>query len=266
MVSTDSSEVPEYAARLRLDGRNFIVVGAGQGIGRQTCHALAQQGAQLLCVDTVESLANEVAAEVGAIAATCDARDREQVEGAVAEAEQRFGRIDGLVDIVGVAHTLDILDAGDDELDERLGLVFRHAYLFSTIAGRRMVDTGGGTMTFVASVSGLRSSPRHAVYGAFKAALMSWVRSLAVELGPRNIRANAVAPGMVWTPRVSAILGDEGRKGTEAVTPIRRMAGPSDIAGAILYLVSDLARCVSGHTVVVDGGATAKFPYAMGED
>jgi NAD(P)-dependent dehydrogenase (short-subunit alcohol dehydrogenase family) len=94
---------------------------------------------------------------------------------------------------------------------------------------------------------------------------MALVRSGAVELGPLGVRVNAVAPGVVWTPRVSAYLGDEGRARNEANAPLRRVAQPSDIAAAILFLASDLAGYVNGQTLVVDGGVSAKFPYPMGD-
>jgi NAD(P)-dependent dehydrogenase (short-subunit alcohol dehydrogenase family) len=123
--------------------------------------------------------------------------------------------------------------------------------------------TDGGSMVFVASVSGIFSAPRHAAYGAAKAGLMSWVRSLAVELGPKGIRVNAVAPGAVWTPRISKLLGDKGREQQSRNAPLGRVAEPKDIASAILFLSSDLAGYVTGQTLVVDGGVGVKFPYPM---
>jgi NAD(P)-dependent dehydrogenase (short-subunit alcohol dehydrogenase family) len=122
---------------------------------------------------------------------------------------------------------------------------------------------GGGTMTFVASVSGFTSAPRHAAYGAAKAALMALVKSAAVELGPKGIRVNAVAPGVVWTPRVSAFLGEAGKERNSANAPLRRVAQTANIASALLFFTSDLAGYVSGQTLVVDGGVSAKFPYPM---
>ena len=92
---------------------------------------------------------------------------------------------------------------------------------------------------------------------------MSLVRTGAVELGPSGIRVNAVAPGVVWTPRVSAFLGDEGARATVVNTPLRRVAQPADIAAALLFLASDLAAYVTGQTLSVDGGVGAKFPYPM---
>jgi NAD(P)-dependent dehydrogenase (short-subunit alcohol dehydrogenase family) len=128
-----------------------------------------------------------------------------------------------------------------------------------------MAATGGGSMVFVASVSGLQSAPMHSAYGVAKAGLMSLVRSAAVELGPRNIRVNAVAPGVVWTPRVSGYLGEEGRQKNAENAPLRRVALPADIASAILFLTSDLSSYVTGQTLVVDGGVTAKFGWPMPE-
>ena len=95
---------------------------------------------------------------------------------------------------------------------------------------------------------------------------MSLTRTAAVELGPAGVRVNAVAPGVVWTPRVSVFLGDEGRARNEANAPLRRIASTSDIAAAILFLCSDLAGFVTGQTLVVDGGVSAKFPYPMAEE
>ena len=124
---------------------------------------------------------------------------------------------------------------------------------------RGSVKRGG----FVASVSGIFSAPRHAAYGAAKAGLMSWVRSLAVELGPSGVRVNAVAPGMVWTPRVSGLIGARGRALVEERTPLRRMGEPVDFASAVLFFSTDLSSFVTGQTLVVDGGITNSFAYPM---
>jgi NAD(P)-dependent dehydrogenase (short-subunit alcohol dehydrogenase family) len=263
VTSPDDTEVPSYPDLLRLEGRGFVVVGAGQGIGRQACHALAQAGASLVCVEVDEGLAIQIADEVGGTACIADARDRGDVERAVSEAISALGRVHGMVDIVGMARYLDALSTSDEDWDWTFGMVLRHAFLFSQAVGKHMTEAGGGVMTFVASVSGITSAPRHAAYGAAKAGLMSWVRSLAVELGPSGVRTNAVAPGVVWTPRVSGYLGDKGRALQSRNAPLGRVALPADIAAAILYLSSDLASYVNGQTLVVDGGVGVKFPYPM---
>jgi NAD(P)-dependent dehydrogenase (short-subunit alcohol dehydrogenase family) len=263
VTSTDDSPVPDYPGLLRLDGRGFVVVGAGQGIGRQATHALAQAGARVFCIDNQEALAKEIADEVGGIAWVADARDRAEVENTVDEAERQLGRIHGLVDIVGMAKYIDAVETTDEDWDWTFGMVLRHAFLFAQAAGKSMANNGGGSMVFVASVSGIFSAPRHAAYGAAKAGLMSWVRSLAVELGPSKVRVNAVAPGMVWTPRISQLVPEELKHKNEDNTPLRRVAIPADIASALLFFASDLSDYVSGQTLVVDGGVGVKFPYPM---
>lgn len=264
MTRTDDSAVPDYPGRLRLDGRGFIVLGAGQGIGRQASHALASVGANLVTVDLDPDLAADIAGEVGGTPWSGDATKREDVERLFGEAADAFGgRVDGFVDIIGMAQYMGLLDIDDDLWEWHQNIVLRHAYLALQVGGKAMVETGGGTMTFVASVSGISSAPLHAAYGVAKAGLMSLVRSAAVELGPRGLRVNAVAPGMVWTPRVSAYVGEEGRNKNIENTPLRRVALPEDIASALLFLCSDLSSYVNGQTLVVDGGVGVKFPYPM---
>ena len=262
MTSTDDTPVPSFIDLARLDGRGFVVVGAGQGIGRQTSHALAQAGAKLFLIDNQQELAKEIADEVKGTPWVADARDRADVDRAIKEAKKALGRVHGLVDIVGMAKWGEILAVSDEDWDWTFGMVLRHAFLFSQAAGKAMAEDGGGVMTFVASVSGITSAPKHAPYGAAKAGLMSWVRTLAVELGPQNIRANAVAPGFVWTPRISQLIDEQGKKRSEANVPLGRVALPHDIASAILFLSSDLASYVNGVTLIVDGGVEAKFGYA----
>ena len=263
MTRTDDTSVPDFPGRLRLDGKGAVLVGAGTGMGRQTAHALSQAGATVLCVDIDPELAKEIAEEVGGIPWAGDATDRGEVERLLADARAALGRVTTLVDIVGMSRYHDLVDCDDEQWDWHFRIVLRHAHLLSQLFGRELAATGGGTMTFVASVSGLTAAPRHAAYGAAKAGLMSLVRSAAVELGPSGVRANAVAPGVVWTPRVSGYLGEPGRERNAANAPLRRVAETSDIAGPLLFLSSDLSAYVTGQTLVVDGGVGVKFPYPM---
>ncbi len=265
MTSTDDSPVPDYPGLLRLDGRRFVVIGAGQGIGRQSVHTLASVGAHVACVDLDGGRAEEVAGEVGGVPVVGDATTRSGATQIFAEATARLGGLDGVVDIVGMARYATLLELADEDWDWHFDIVLRHAYLTTQLAGRVLAAGSGGVLAFVASVSGLTSAPRHAAYGAAKAGLMALVRSAAVELGPAGVRVNAVAPGVVWTPRVSAFLGEEGRARNVANTPLRRVALPADIAAPLLFLCSDLATYVSGQTLVVDGGVGAKFPYPMAD-
>jgi NAD(P)-dependent dehydrogenase (short-subunit alcohol dehydrogenase family) len=274
MTRTDDTEVPDYPGLLRLDGRRFVVIGAGQGIGRQASHALAQAGARLVVVDKDPDLAADIAKEVDATPWSGDATDRDEVARLASSATEALGGIDGLVDIIGMAQYASLLDTNDELWEWEHDICLRHAWLAMQHLGREMVsDSGtggtggpGGAMVFVASVSGMTSAPMHAAYGAFKAGLIGLVRSAAVELGPLGFRVNAVAPGVVWTPRVSAYLGEEGRQRNAENAPVRRVALPADIAAALLFLASDLSGYVNGQTLVVDGGVGVKFPYPLPED
>jgi NAD(P)-dependent dehydrogenase (short-subunit alcohol dehydrogenase family) len=265
MTKADDSEVPDYAGMLRLDGRKYVVIGAGQGMGRQAAHALTANGAQVLCVDVEQDRADDIAAELGsgAVPWVGDVTTREGSKQLFADAATSLGSLDGVVDIVGMAQYADLTELTDELWDWHFDICLRHAWMAMQYAAPLLRANGGGTMTFVASVSGLTSAPRHAAYGAAKAGLMALVKSAAVELGPDNIRVNAVAPGVVWTPRVSAFLGEEGKARNAANAPLQRVALPTNIASALLFFTSDLAAYVSGQTLVVDGAVGAKFPYPM---
>jgi NAD(P)-dependent dehydrogenase (short-subunit alcohol dehydrogenase family) len=264
MTSADDSQVPDYLARLRFSDKLFVVLGAGQGIGRQTAHALHQAGARLVLVDRDDTLAREVAAEVDGEAITADITRREDVERIFQETADQ-GAISGVIDIVGVSHFSNLVDTTDEIWEQTFDLVLKHVFFVIQIAGPVLSSIGQGVLTFVSSISGLTSSPQHGAYGAAKAGLMSLVRTAAVELGPTGVRVNAVAPGGVLTPRMLPKLGEEGKRMTESVIPLRRMAVPSDIASALLFLSSELASFISGQVLVVDGGGHVNYPYSYQE-
>ncbi|MEB8336163.1 SDR family NAD(P)-dependent oxidoreductase [Streptomyces endophyticus] len=264
MTATDPSPVPRYPDLLRLDRRNLVVVGAGQGMGRQTSHALAQCGAHVVCVDIDKTRAEEIADEVGGVPWCGDVTREREVERLVAESTAALGGpLSGFVDIVGLAEWVGALDMTEDTWDAQFDICLRHAYLLGRHIGRHLVDSGTqGTMVFIASVHGLTASVRHGAYGAAKAGLISWVRTLGDELGGHGIRVNAIAPGAILTPRLMAANPGETRRNTTSdLIPLGRMGLPMDIASAALFLSCGLSGYVTGQTVVVDGGVTIKDPF-----
>ncbi|MBM9464065.1 SDR family oxidoreductase [Aeromicrobium sp. YIM 150415] len=247
---------------LRLDGGVHVVLGAGFGIGYQISQALASVGATVVCVDRDADRAEKVAAEIDGIAWTGDITDRSTMRGLFEFIDERCGRLDGVVDIVGLARYKAMIDLTDDDWDFHEQMVIRHAYLALEYSARYWQRTGtSGSVTFVASVAGMTSSPKTSAYGAYKAALMSLVRTAAVELGPDGIRVNAVAPGVVRTPRQQDNPKWTGEllESNISKTPLRKLAYPSDVAGVLLFLSSQLAGHVTGQSIIVDGGNSTVF-------
>ncbi|MFC3172716.1 SDR family NAD(P)-dependent oxidoreductase [Novosphingobium bradum] len=264
MALTDETAVPDYASLLRLDGRGVVVLGAGQGIGRQAAHACAALGARVACIDAAPDRAESVAAEVGGVAFAADVTDRAAVDRVLGEAAAALGRMDAMIDIIGMPKYIPILDLTDEDWDFQFDLSLRQAFYAMRAAGRIMRASGGGAMAFVSSISGTTGAPRHAPYGAAKAGLDSLVRSAGNELARHGIRVNAAAPGLTWTPRISASLDAEALAPALKSIPLRRPGQPADIAGTLLFLISDLSAYITGQTIIVDGGATTGFPIALG--
>jgi NAD(P)-dependent dehydrogenase (short-subunit alcohol dehydrogenase family) len=250
--------VPDFTALGRLDGRGTIVIGAGQGIGRHTAHALHAAGAQVAIVDVNPELARELASEVEGIAVTADVRHEVEIQHALDTAVAAFGRVHAVVDIVGIGKFAPILDLTDTDWTDSYDTDFRHVTHVVRVMGRYLAGQGAGSMVFIGSISGLVSAPNHAAYGSFKAALHSVVHTAGFELATANVRVNAVAPGQTATPRVLAQLRDLERVGVLGGLPQAR-----DIGAAAYFLCPDLSRLVAGQCLVVDAGQTLAYPVEV---
>jgi NAD(P)-dependent dehydrogenase (short-subunit alcohol dehydrogenase family) len=244
----------DYTAALRLDGRGYVVLGAGQGIGRAVSEALAGQGAQVLCVDRDKALADEAARATGGIAEAADILS----ETALARVFQRAGSLfgtsfGGFVDIVGMADLRPITAFTETEWDCQFSLIVRHAF-FALKHAAPYFTREGGTAVYVSSVAGLRSFANQAVYGAAKAALNHFIATAGLEFGPKGVRVNGVAPGLTLTPRIRTVLPQARLDDLASAIPLRRHGTPEDIAAAILFLSSSLSRQMTGVVLPVDGG------------
>jgi len=253
-----------------LNGKTYVVAGAGGGgIGSAVCRMLVDAGARVVALDVDEVRLGDAAA-IGASVEphVCDVRDPAAVERACAHTDH----LDGLVHVAG-GMRLDQWAATSDVpltvFDDVLALNLRAAFVTSQVAARRLERSGrGGAIVHLASIAGLSAMPFGAAYATAKAALLALTRTQAVEWGRHGIRVNAVAAGSVTTPknaRETASAG-EGERTAHHVIPLQRRTTPDDIAGAVLYLCSDLARFVTGHTLVVDGGSSVRPSFLDDDD
>jgi NAD(P)-dependent dehydrogenase (short-subunit alcohol dehydrogenase family) len=255
-MDTDPDAVPLYPEMLSLKNRGFVVLGSGAGMGRHVCHALTQAGARVLCVDHDKDLVERIAGEVNGLPYVADLTKEAEVEGVFAEAFRIFGeRFAGFVDIVGVAIIRSLRDTDEHQWLTSFQLVLHHAYLAMRIGAPYLARNGGGAITVVGSISGMLAFKRQVAYGVGKAALHQLVRAVAHEFAGDGIRVNSVAPGFVNTPTLRAKLSPCDWTKIDASIPMGRAAKSSDIAAAILFLQSDLARYVTGNIMILDGGS-----------
>jgi NAD(P)-dependent dehydrogenase (short-subunit alcohol dehydrogenase family) len=250
----DVAHPTDYLSLLSLKGRGFVVLGAGQGIGEQSAHALAQAGAKLLCVDSDAGRAEAISRAVDAHACVADVTKRNDVARIFKEARAALGAVHGVVDIVGVARLKALADFSDEEWDWQFSIILRHAFLTLQYGAAAIAEAGGGTLTFVGSLAGTRSVRKQVAYGTAKAALHHLVRGAAQELASQHIRVNAIAPGFIRTPRLEQLLSSEQWHEIEGHIPLGNAARPAEIAGPILFLASDLSSHVTGQILAVDGG------------
>jgi 3-oxoacyl-[acyl-carrier protein] reductase len=251
-------------AMRRLEGQVAIVTGGARGIGAAIGSRLAAEGGTVVLVDRDPSV--EKAAEAiriagrAAEAVTADVTDEAAVDGLVADAAARHGRLDVLVNNAGVTRDNLIFKLEEDEWDTVLDVNLKSAFLCCRAAQRVMVEARRGAIVSLSSRSALGNRGQ-ANYSAAKAGIRALTSTLALELGPFGIRTNAVAPGYIATEMTDATarrLGldpQEHRTKAAEATPLRRVGTPEDVASVVAFLASDDAAYVSGQTIEINGGA-----------
>jgi NAD(P)-dependent dehydrogenase (short-subunit alcohol dehydrogenase family) len=244
----------------RLDGMQAVVTGAGSGLGQGAALALAEAGAAVVLVGRTQATLDATHAAIvdqGGEATTlvCDVTDAGQVKAGI----EGLPRIDVLVNNAGRNIPEDFLEVSEEHLDRIITLNVKGAFLVAQAAARRMVAAGGGSIVNISSQMGHVGYPRRSVYCMSKHAIEGLTKALAVELAPQGIRVNSVAPTFAETPMTRPFFEDRGfRDAVLSQIPIGRLAKVEDVTGAIVFLASPAAAMITGTSLLVDGGWTAR--------
>ncbi len=244
-------------------GRVAIVTGSTRGIGRAIAEFYARAGAKVVISSRKQEACNEVAAELEAaghevLAVPCHVGRKEDLQTLVDRTMAKWGRIDILVCNAATNPTYGPLsELSDEAWDKIMETNVRGTFWLCNMVLPLMAQNGGGSVILLSSIAGLRASTNIGAYGVSKAAEAGLARNLAAEWGPKNIRVNAIAPGLVKTDFARALWEDPVRlERAQNATPLRRIGEPEDIAGVALFLASDASAYVTGHILVADGGET----------
>jgi NAD(P)-dependent dehydrogenase (short-subunit alcohol dehydrogenase family) len=251
--------------RFDLTGQMALVTGAARGLGRAISIALAQAGA-----DVALGLRN--VKEHGALTAEIEALDREalplqmemtnldQIRHAVDAVVAKWGRLDILVNNAGVAPENPAENVREEDFDLTLAVNLKGTFFASQAAGRVMIPQNGGCIINMSSQAGFAALPTESVYCMTKAAVSHLTKCLAVEWGKYNIRVNAVAPTFIDTPGTTPALSDPDFRADviERIAALHRIGEPVEVAGAVVFLASPAASLITGHTLLIDGGWTAR--------
>ena len=257
-----------------LKGKVAIVTGAGQGIGKTIALTFAEAGADLVIVDIDRVSAKSTAQEIidmgrNALALAVNVCDRKQVDSMTRRALKRFKRIDVSIHNAGGGYpTKPVLDMSEEEWDRSITLNLKSAFLCCKAIGKIMAKQKGGSIINMSSMAGFGPYPLGANYASAKAGVKNLTENLAVELGPYNIRVNALAPGPVETPTIAEYYTEhpEVKEQRLKSIPLKRIALPEDIANVALFLASDASAYVSGQTILINGAlATFVTPQLIKE-
>jgi 3-oxoacyl-[acyl-carrier protein] reductase len=233
-----------------LEGKNALVTGASKGIGRAIALELGRAGASVVVhYNSGREEAEAVAAEIGGRAAQADVSDPDAARALVEDA----GELDVLVNNAGLTRDGLIARMPDDDWETVLRTNLFGAFYTCRAAARGMMRRRSGAIVNVSSIVGVHGNPGQTNYGASKAGLIGFTKSLARELGSRGVRANVLAPGYVTT-QLTEVLPDEAKAAMLANTPLGRLGSPEDVARAVRFLVADEASFITGEVLLVDGG------------
>lgn len=249
----------------RFDGRSVVVTGAASGIGEATARGIVREGGRVVIADLQAERGAALARELGpaAVFHQTDVSIEDDIAGAVAAAQREFGALYGMVNNAGIIGAVgSIMETSAEAFDHTMAILSRAVFLGIKHAGRAIRQSGRGAIVSTASTAGVAGGLGPHVYTMAKHGVIGLTKSAACEMAPLGIRVNAVAPGNTVTDMTSALIGGDpanheaATRAIAAVSPLGIAGVPDDIANAILFLLSDDARYVTGQTLVVDAGQT----------
>jgi 3-oxoacyl-[acyl-carrier protein] reductase len=245
---------------MNFEGKVAIVTGASRGIGRAIAVELCRRGADVVLVGRDQAALDETAQHCtgerpGAVAivAIADVTDAGAMDRVVAEAMERLGRVDFAIANAGQSVDALLLRLKPEVIDQMLSVNLKSAFSLCSAVVKPMMKQRAGAIVLVSSIVGLTGNAGQAAYAASKAGLLALAKSLAKELGSRNIRVNAVAPGLIDTA-MTHDLPDAAKEALVKASALGRAGRPEDVSGVVAFLCSDSAAYVTGQTIVVDGG------------
>lgn len=244
-----------------LTGKVAIVTGSSRGIGRAIAEMFAKAGAKVVVssrtAEACASVAEAIRAEGGeVIVVPCHIGKKDQLRGLVEATLAEWGRIDVLICNAAINPVYGPMsELTEEAFDKIMGTNVRSTWQLCQMVLPGMAAQGGGAVVLLSSIAGIRGNAVIGAYGISKAAEAALARNLAVEWGPKNVRINALAPGLVKTDFARALWEDPERlERAETQTPLRRIGTPEDIAGTALFLACDASAYVTGQTIIADGG------------
>jgi len=257
--------MPNQLPDFRLDGKTALVTGAARGLGRAISLALAAAGADVALGLRDKSADSGLSAEIEklgrrALPLQMNVMRPDQITRAIDSTLAHFGKLDILVNNAGGGFTNLALDVPEHEFDDTLTINLKSTFFASQAAARVMKRQGGGCIINMSSQAGYAALPTESVYCASKAAISHLTKCLAVEWGQYNITVNGVAPTFISTPGTDDALADPGFRAdvVERIAALHRIGEPSEVAGAVVFLASPAASLITGHTILIDGGWTAR--------
>ncbi|HEX3119964.1 MAG TPA: glucose 1-dehydrogenase [Candidatus Acidoferrum sp.] len=261
MTTQTNSQVPNFS----LAGQTALVTGAARGLGRSIAIALAAAGTDVALGLRDQNSAKDLVAEIEALGRHAlplqmDVTKLEQINRAIDATASQFGKLDILVNNAGGGFTNLAIDVPENEFDETLNINLKATFFAAQAAAKIMIRQGGGRIVNMSSQAGYAALPTESIYCASKAAVSHLTKCLAVEWGKFNITVNAVAPTFIKTPGTEEALADPVFRADtiERIAALHRIGEPVEVSGAVVFLASPAASLITGHTILIDGGWTAR--------